>query len=140
RAGFDPDGTDIYVPKAVKYPWAPDAYLAFPSIYFHYEGARPATRGVLAESDRGRGSGQIETQLMTSRDGVNWSRYPRPVWIGIGAQPGGFDSHQNYVAQGMIRRGDEIWMYSYNSEEYHSSQHLKPERRGIFRTVQRIDR
>ena len=40
----------------------------------------------------------------------------------------------------MIRRADEIWMYSYSSEEYHSTQRLKPERRGIFRTVQRRDR
>ena len=137
--GFDPDAADIYVPKAVKYPWAPDAYFAFPCIYFHYEGTQPETRGVLSARDRGRGSGQIETQLMTSRDGVNWSRYPRPVWLGIGEQAG-FDVHQTYMAQGMIRRGDEVWMYSYNSEEYHSTKRLKPERRGIFRTVQRIDR
>jgi hypothetical protein len=140
RAGFDPEGTDIYVPKAVKYPWAPDAYFAFPCIYFHYEGTSPATRAVLGESDRARGSGQIETQLMASRDGINWARYPRPVWLNIGAQPGGFDTHQNYMAQGMIRRGDEIWMYSYSDEAYHSGGKQKPNRRGIFRTVQRLDR
>jgi hypothetical protein len=140
RDGFDPAATDIYVPKAVKYPWAPDAYLAFACFYFHYEGTSPETRGILGERDRKRGSGQIETQLMTSRDGITWSRHPRPVWMNIGAQPGGFDIHQNYMAQGMIRRGDEIWMYSYNSDAYHSSYTKGKERRGIFRTVQRLDR
>ena len=137
--GYDPDATDIYVPKAVKYRWAPDAYLAFPCIYFHYEEAGPATRRVLAEKDHGRGSGPIETQLMVSRDGVKWTRYPRPVWLGLGLTDG-FDIHQTYMAQGIVRRGDEIWMYSYSTEEYHSTHRKKPERRGVFRTVHRLDR
>lgn len=137
--GFDPEAVDIYVPKAVKYPWAPDTYLAFPCMYFHYEEIPPATRNTLAEERRGRGSGPIETQLMASRDGVNWTRYPRPVWLGLGLMDG-MDIHQTYMAQGMVRRGDEIWMYSYNTEEYHSTYRKKPERRGIFRTVQRVDR
>ena len=33
--GFDPDATDIDLPKAVKYRRAPDVYLAFPCMYFH---------------------------------------------------------------------------------------------------------
>ena len=137
--GFDPTATDIYVPKAVKYPWAPDAYLAFPPIYFHYEGTRPETRAALGEKDHGRGSGPIETQLMASRDGVNWTHYPRPVWLGIGEQAG-FDVHQTYMAHGMIRRGEEVWMYTFNSNVYHSGAKGKKERRAIFRTVQRVDR
>ncbi|HEY0863953.1 MAG TPA: LamG-like jellyroll fold domain-containing protein [Lacunisphaera sp.] len=138
--GFDPDATDIYVPKAVKYRWAPDAYLAFPCMYFHYEEAGPPTRRVLAEKEHGRGSGPIETQLMVSRDGVKWTRYPRPVWLGVGLTDG-FDIHQTYMAQGMVRRGDEIWMYSYNTEEYHSGGKTgKTLRRGLFRTVHRLDR
>ena len=137
RDGFDPDATDIYVPKAVKYPWAPDTYFAFPPIYFHYEGAEP--RAILGARNRDRGSGPLETQLMASRDGVNWSRRPRPVWLGIGEQAG-FDVHQTYMAHGMIRRGDEIWMYSYNTEEYHSGKSRRPARDGIFRTVSRLDR
>ena len=137
--GFDPDATDIYVPKAVKYPWAPDAYLAFPCVYFHYEGTHPRGRDALGEEKRARGSGPIETQLMTSRDGITWNRHPRPVWLGVGLTDG-FDVHQTYMAHGVVRRGDEIWMYSYNTEEYHSTFRKKPERRGVFRTVQRLDR
>lgn len=137
--GFDPPATDMYVPKAVKYAWAPDTYLAFPCVYYHYEATEPATRSELGEASHGRGSGPIETQLMTSRDGVNWTRYPRPAWLNVGLTDG-WDIHQTYMAQGMVRRGDEIWMYSFNTEEYHSSFGKKPERRGIFRTVHRVDR
>ena len=136
---LDPAATDIYVPKAVKYAWAPDTYLAFPPIYFHYEGAS-AARGTLSDRERSRGSGPLETQLMVSRDGENWTRRPRPVWLGTGAYPGGYDIHQTYMAQGLVRRDDEIWQYTYNAEEYHSSKGAKPNRHAIFRTVTRLDR
>ena len=138
RDGFDPTATDIYVPKAVKYPWAPDTYLAFPCVYFHYyEG--PLGRQVLALEERARGSGPIEIQLMASRNGVDWSRYPRPTWINVGRSDG-LDIHQTYIVHGMVRRGDEIWMYTYNTEEYHSSHRAKPGRRGVYRTVNLLDR
>ncbi|MBL9201665.1 MAG: hypothetical protein JNL39_14235 [Opitutaceae bacterium] len=140
REGYDPDATDMYVPKAVKYPWAPDTYLAFPPIYYHYGDTNPAGRVALDDPARRRGDGPLETQLMTSRDGENWSRHPRPVWLGVGAYPGGLDVHQTYMAHGMVRRGDEIWMYAYNTEEYHSGGRFGPFRRAIHRTVQRLDR
>jgi hypothetical protein len=137
--GFDPPATDLYVPKAVKYAGAPDTYLAFPCVYYHYEGTQPAGRRELGEEAQRRGSGPIETQLMTSRDGVHWTRYPRPVWLNVGLTDG-WDIHQTYMAQGLVRRGDEIWMYSFNTEEYHSGGKGRPSRRGMFRTVHRIDR
>lgn len=136
---FDPVATDIYVPKAVKYPWAPDAYFAFPCMYFHYQGNGPATRQALGEESRRRGSGPIEIQLMTSRDGVNWTRYPRPVWHGVG-EVDGLNIHQTYIAHGMVRRGEEIWMYSFDTEEYHSSVRGTPNRKGVFRLVSPVDR
>lgn len=137
--GFDPVATDIYVPKALKYAWAPDTYFAFPCVYFHYEGDGPASRQALGEESRHRGSGPIEIQLMASRDGVNWTRYPRPVWHGIG-EVDGMDIHQTYIAHGMIRRDDEIWMYSFDTEEYHSSYRGGPDRRGVFRLISPVDR
>ena len=137
--GFDPVATDIYVPKAVKYPWASDAYLAFPCVYFHYEGTEPATRKALAKASRKRGSGPIEIQLMTSRDGVSWTRYPRPVWHNIGLVDG-IDIHQTYIAHGMVRRGDEIWMYSYDTGGVPFYHRGTPNRRGVFRMVSQADR
>ena len=134
---LDPVGTDVYVPKAMKYPWAPDTYLAFPLMYFHYEEDGPKTRQVLGEEERGRGSGPIEAQLAVSRDGIHWKRYPRPVYVGIGRHHGD-PIHQVYLAQGMVRRGSEIWQYYFGEEAYHSTwkRNLK---RAVYRVVQRLD-
>jgi hypothetical protein len=134
---IDPEGTDIYVTKAMKYTWAPDAYIAFPLLYFHYEEEGPAGRRVLGEKQRERGSGPIEAQLAVSRDGIQWRRYPRPAYVGTGIHAGD-PVHQVYLAQGMVRRGDEIWQYYFGEEAYHSS--WKPNlKRAVYRVVQRLD-
>lgn len=135
--GFDPLATDVYVPKNVKYAWAPDTYLAFPLLYFHYHDDGPQTRQELGARNRDRGSGPLETQIAASRDGVRWKRYPRPAYIKIGRH-GGLDIHKNYIAHGMVRRGEEIWQYYLGSEQYHSSWSGRG-REAVFRVVQRLD-
>jgi hypothetical protein len=135
---LDPEGVDIYVPKAEKYRWAPDTYLAFPVTYFHYEDEGPLTRRILMHPERRRGSGPIETQLAVSRDGVHWKRYHRPAYVGIGIHQG-IDVHQAYLAQGMVRRGNEIWQYYYGTAEYHSAWVDDNENQAVFRVVQRLD-
>jgi len=134
---MDPVGTDIYVPKAMKYPWAPDTYLAFPLLYFHYEEDGPKTRHVLGEEARGLGSGPVETQLSVSRDGIRWKRYPRPTYVGIGKH-GRDPIHQAYMGQGMVRRGNEIWQYYFGEEAYHSSW-KRNTKRAVYRVSQRLD-
>jgi len=134
----DPVGTDIYITKAMKYPWAPDTYFAFPIIYFHYEQDGPITRQILMDPARKRGSGPIETQIAVSRDGVNWTRYNRPAYIGIG-NFGGWDIHQSYLAHGMVKRGNEIWQYLFGLNEYHSAYQKNDVQRGVYRLVQRVD-
>jgi hypothetical protein len=134
---LDEPGVDVYVPKCEKYAWGTDAYLAFPLMYYHYEGEGPKGREVLALEERKRGSGSLETQLAVSRDGITWKRYPRPTYIGIGRH-GGLDVKKNYIAHGMVRRGDEIWQYYVGSELYHSPWQQKG-REAIFRVVQRFD-
>lgn len=135
---LDPVGTDIYVPKAIKYAWAPDTYLAFPVVYFHYEADGPRTRQVLGAQSRGRGSGPIETQLSVSRDGIHWKRYARPTYVGIGEHHGR-DIHQSYMAHGMVRRGNEIWQYYYGTVIYHSSWKKEETDSAVYRVVQRLD-
>jgi len=134
---LDPVGTDLYVPKAMKYPWALDTYFAFPLMYFHYEADGPKTRQVLGQKERGRGSGPIEAQLGVSRDGIHWKRYPRPAYVGVGKHQGD-PINQVYLAQGMVRRGSEIWQYYFGEEAYHSTwkRNLK---RAVYRVVQRLD-
>jgi len=138
EGGLDPVSTDMYVPKAIKYPWAPDTYLAFPTMYFHYQNEGPPTRLILGTPERGLGSGPIETQVAVSRDGVSWHRYPRPVYIGTG-EHAGYNVAQAYIAHGMVRRGNEIWQYYFGTEEYHSSFRKVKTRSGVFRVVQRLD-
>ncbi|HEY0863946.1 MAG TPA: LamG-like jellyroll fold domain-containing protein [Lacunisphaera sp.] len=137
---IDPPGSGVYVPKADKYPWAPDTYLAFPAMYFDYEEPdQPATRRVLyEEKSRGLGSGLVETQVAASRDGVTWKRYPAPAYVAVGEYQGR-RLHQIYHAEGMVRRGDEIWQYFHASEEYHSPAKKNPAGVGVYRTVHRLD-
>jgi hypothetical protein len=134
---LDPQGTDIYVPKVVKYPWAPDTYLAFPLIYFHYEDEGPPARRVLGTEVRGMGSGPVETQVAVSRDGLHWTRYPRPVYVGTG-EHNGDEINQVYMAQGLIRRQNEIWQYFFGEEAFHSS-FKRDLKRAVYRVVQRLD-
>ncbi len=137
---LDPPGSGVYVPKAGKYPWAPDAYLAFPVMYFDYEEPlQPATRRVLYEDKaRGLGSGLVETQLAVSRDGVNWTRYPAPTYLQVGDYAG-IRLNQIYIAEGMVRRGDEIWQYFFGNVEYHSPAKKVRGGGGVYRAVQRLD-
>jgi Concanavalin A-like lectin/glucanases superfamily len=134
----DPIGTDIYVTKAQKYGGAPDAYVAFPIVYFHYGPDGPPTRRALEEPSRQRGSGSLETQLAVSRDGLSWKRYPRPIYVGIGRHAGR-NVVTAYLAHGMVFRGDEIWQYYFGEAQYHSAYHRDPGGPGVYRLVQRRD-
>ena len=138
---IDPVGTDIYTTKVVKYAWAPDAYFAFPAMYFHYSGDGPEARQILGTKQRGMGSGVTEVQLAVSRDGLSWTRYPRPAYVPIGGN-GRNDVHMYFMTHGLIRRGDEIWQYvgghDGNGISYHSAYGQKgpwP----LYRLVQRLD-
>ncbi len=134
----DPVGTDIYVTKAQKYPWAPDTYLAFPIVYFHYELDGPPTRQILMDPERGRGSGPVETQIEVSRNGVDWNRLPKPTYVGIGIHADR-DVYTAYIAHGMVRRGDEIWQYYFGENQYHSAWKRNKSGNAVYRLVQRLD-
>jgi len=134
----DPVGTDIYLTKAIKYPWAPDTYFSFPIVYFHYESDGPVTRQVLGHESRDLGSGPLETQIAVSRDGVHWKRSPRPAYVGIGMHDGR-DIKTAYLAQGMVRRGGEIWQYYFGETQYHSAWKNDKEAQAVYRVLQRLD-
>ena len=135
---LDPSETDIYVSKAMKYPWAPDTYLAFPIVYFHYEESLPVTRLILADEKMNRGSGTLETQVSVSRNGTNWQRFPRPAYVGIGNYKG-VDFKTAYLAHGMIKRGNEIWQYCFCEPHYHSPYWKDLENRSVLKLKQRLD-
>lgn len=140
-AALDPPGTDIYTTKVVKYPWAPDTYLAFPAVYFHYDGDGPPERQVLGSKKRGRGSGVTEVQLAVSRDGLRWKRYPRPAYVPIGSF-GSNDVHMYFMTHGMVRRGNQIWQYVGGHDGNGIAYHSAWGRKGpwpLYRLVQRLD-
>lgn len=134
----DPVGTDLYITKAIKYPWAPDTYLAFPIVYFHYYNDGPITRHELENPSRERGSGPIETQIAVSRDGMDWDRLYRPAYVGVG-EHNGVSIKTAYIAHGMIKRGNEIWQYYFSEPHYHSAHKKIENERAVIRLVQRMD-
>lgn len=135
---LDPIGADIYNTRAQKYAWAPDAYVAFPLVFFHYHNEGPATRKALADPSRGRGTGPVETQLAVSRDGLHWIRYPRPAYVSSEVVDG-FPIVRPYTGFGMVRRGREIWQYCVSYPTYHDTVEKNPRRPAIHRLVQRAD-
>jgi len=117
----DPPDMDMYTSGAMKYPYAANAYLIFTTCFHH----TPDT---------------TDTQLATSRDGVNWFRPSREPFMPQG-QPETLDSKQLYVSPSFVRTGDEISIY-YSGYEYTHAQ-ARPEvavgQGTISRAVLRMD-
>ena len=86
-------GGEVYRFRASKYPWAPDAYVAFPWRYVRDTNVRPGSF------------------LMTSRDGTTWRRYEPPYYFKPGDRIDGHIVQEALMEPGMIRRGDELWQY-----------------------------
>jgi hypothetical protein len=141
---FEPDpvvdlpGVDMYVPKALKYPWAPDAYVAFPTMFFHYDNGPDARKALGHQGRLKRGDGPTECQLAVSRDGLNWRRLPRPAYIGIGRHDGK-NLNMIYSTYNLVRRGDEVWHYFLGMENYHGSNSVPNARWDLYRVTQRLD-
>ena len=88
---------DFYTSCAMKYELAQDAYLMFPSAYYHWgEEDYPAT---------------MDAQLLTSRDGIDWRRaggrepFLRPGLDGSGS------SGMLFANPWLIPVGEELWLY-----------------------------
>ncbi|NUQ61269.1 MAG: LamG domain-containing protein [Pirellulales bacterium] len=88
---------DFYNSSAIRYPYAADAYLMFPSAYYHFP---DPPVGKFAND------GITDIQLAASRDGIRWTRISREPWIPLQEGQNGL-----YMASGMIRRGDRLFLY-----------------------------
>jgi hypothetical protein len=86
-------GGEVYRMKGVKYPWAPDVYLAFPWRYKLDKNIRPGSF------------------IMVSRDGEKWTRYESPYYLESGWALDGRTVLEALMEQGMVRRGDRIWQF-----------------------------
>ena len=122
---------DFYTNCAMKYPWAQDVYLMLPSAFYHWgENDFPAT---------------MDVQLLTSRDGVRWSRAGgRKPFLRRGLD-GTNTSGMLYTNPWLIPVGDELWVYYAGMKRLHGGPvESQDERRlgkhsGIFRASLRRD-
>ena len=122
----DPANSDLYNSAVIKYAYAPNIYLMFPSLYQH-------------------GPDTLDIRLAVSRDGVRWSRPDRETaFIPLG-KGDAFDSGSLYMGQGLVRVEDELWLYYSGSPLRHQEAELenltKPENARVYsRVVARLDR
>jgi len=127
----DPPDLDLYTNAAVKYPFAQNVYLIFPSAYFHYPEA---------PEGKFRNDGPLDVRLAVSRDSVRWSYVDRRPFVGLGVH-GDFDDSTIYMTTGMIRKGAELWMYYNGADFTHGAYDMAADRyKGtISRVVLRLD-
>ena len=94
----DPPDSSLYNPAALMYAGAAHLYLMFPSLYQH----RPQT---------------LDIRLAASRDGIHWT-WPQQDAALVPLGPA--DSKTLYLGQGLIRAGDEMWLYYSGSPLRHN--------------------
>ena len=129
---LDPQVSDLYTPAVHQYPWAADAYFAFPSPYLHYPEPPAGEYG---------NDGLLDIQLAISRTGEVFERPFREPYIALGID-GEPDSRCLYMGIGMIRRGNEVYQFYTGFFHSHGEYVGFTETRGmgkIMRAVQRLD-
>tara|TARA_R110000868_G_scaffold100853_1_gene277408 strand:- start:48788 stop:50386 length:1599 start_codon:yes stop_codon:yes gene_type:complete len=139
----DPENVQLYTSNVFRYPWAENAYLAFPAAYFLYRGAQLKDRALNGND------GTFDVQLAVSHDGIHWDRQ-RQAWI----QPDYLDGVQLQLVSmgtGMIRRGRELHQYFVGWPHTHGrpvvwdrdlinrKEWLKRDRGGIYCATSRLD-
>jgi hypothetical protein len=107
---------EVYRSRAVKYPWAPDTYVAF-----------------VWRFDRQTNARQVE--LAVSRDGENWKYYSNDWYMPAEFEFQGNEIHEVTSVDGMIRRGDELWQYA----DYSTGRHDGRAPSWRVRVSQRLD-
>ena len=118
RAFVPDESGQVYRCRAIKYPWAPDVYLAFVWRYDTQKEIR-------------------QTELATSRDNRNWTFFGiHPAYLPEGLKFGeGFRAKGALAAHGLVRRGEEVWQYA----ELCTAGHGGPSRQDAVRVSQRLD-
>lgn len=116
---------DFYTSCALKYEDAQDAYLMFPSVFYHWgDHDFPAT---------------MDVQLATSRDGVGWRRADkRRPFLRCGPD-GSATSGMIFANPWLIPMGDELWLYYAGTSRRHAERKSKSTDTGLFRATIRRD-
>jgi hypothetical protein len=96
----DPPEVDFYQAAAIKYPYADDAWLMFPTAYRH----TPPPVGTDGND------GPLATQFACSRDGLHWQRPDREPYLRPGLDDE-FDRGYNMMGVGLARFGNYLYQY-----------------------------
>ncbi|MFB0502883.1 MAG: hypothetical protein ACETWE_03535 [Candidatus Bathyarchaeia archaeon] len=123
---LDPPDMDFYNSAAVKYPYADDVYLMFPSAYHHYP-----------EPPKGkhRNDGPLDIRFAVSRDGIAWKRPDRGPFIPLGVK-GQWDDSALYMTTGMIRNDNQLFMYYSGYDFTHGAYEIKRDKfKGVISRV-----
>ena len=139
----DPENLHLYTSAVVRYPYAPDVYLAFPAAYLNYKGPDWKDRSLNGND------GNFDVQLATSRDGIAWNRWRKP-YVAAGFHDG-LDLRLVSMGQGMIRRGRELHQYfvgwphthgrpvTWDRDLKNRAEWLEKDLGGIYCASQRVD-
>jgi hypothetical protein len=123
----DPKLVDHYLAATVKYAWADDAFLMFPSAYRRY-----ATMHY---------DGPLDIQLAVSRNGRKFQRISRSPYVELGLK-GEKDSGSLYMYIGLLKVRSELFHY-YGTIDFTHGEYLKlPQIRnhgGVRLLRQRLD-
>ena len=86
-------------------------YLGFLQMYYGAN-AGYKTGARLWRDGRVEKSGESDIELAWSRDGIQWHRHPqRPIFLPTGVHTVDHDWGIVYLNQGIIERGDELYLY-----------------------------
>ncbi len=116
-SGTEVPVVDFYTSIVVKYPWAQDAYYAFPSLYYHYDGR--FLREFTEKTPHNTGANDI--RFAASRDGIAWHRYDRRPFVELGMD-GEFDTRDSYMVHGVVPalNGREMYLYYSGKDMLHA--------------------
>lgn len=122
---LDPQDMDFYNSAALKYPYADNVYLIFPSAYHHFP--EPPI-------GKHRNDGILDIRFAVSRDGVAWKRPDRGSFIPLGVK-GGWDDSMLFMTNGIFRSGNQLFMYYAGWD----TTHAVTVRGAISRVTMRLD-
>ena len=124
---------DFYTSCAMKYPYAQDVYLMFPSPFYHW-GQEGKT-----EPGGDHFPAKLDVQLLTSRDGITWKRQGnRKPFISTGMDGSG-TSGMIFANPWLIDAGTELWLYYWGTNNLHLPDFPGEHRTGIYRCSIRKD-
>ena len=143
RDDRDPPGMDLYTNACQKYGRARNAYVGFPTPYYHWnEEWRSYLNAPTLAMGGKTNDGTIDTQLATSRDGKAWIRHRTP-YIRMGNY-GGLEVKVAMMIPGIIHEGDRLYQYFMGYTFTHGDLKVRHgdggrELGGVFRVEQRVD-